>query len=99
MLYVDDLLLTGTSRSRIQAVQQALSERSEMVDLGLAHYFLGFQVTQTDTGISISQQKYALDLLHRFRMADYNPSPTPFQSGVTLTSSCTSPLCDATLYC
>lgn len=43
VLYVDDLLLTGTSRSRIQVVQQALSERFEMANLGLAHYFLGFK--------------------------------------------------------
>jgi len=47
-------------------MQQSLSSRFEMIDLGLTHYFLGLQVTQSDLSISLSQQKYALDLLERF---------------------------------
>ena len=31
-------------------------------------------------------------------MSDFNPSPTPFQSGVKLTMEFTTPLVDATLY-
>ena len=69
-----------------------------MIDLGLLHYFLGLQIPQIDLGIHLSQQKYTHDLLMNFDMADYKPSPFPFQSGVTLTSTCTTPLCDPTLY-
>jgi hypothetical protein len=43
-LYVDDLILNGSSSSMIQSIQQALMEQFDMTDLGLLHYFLGFQV-------------------------------------------------------
>jgi hypothetical protein len=58
-----------------------------MTDLGLLHYFLGLQVHQSSHGIFIYQEKYALDLLQRFGMVDCKTSPTPFQSGFTLTTS------------
>ena len=37
-------------------------------------------------------------MLHHFHMLDYKASPTPFQLDVTLSTSCSSPLVDATLY-
>jgi len=98
VLYVDDLILTGSSSSMIQSIQQALMGQFEMTDLGLLHYFLGLQVLQSSEGISIFQQKYALDLLQRFGMVDCKPAPTPFQSGVTLSASCSSPRNNPSLY-
>jgi hypothetical protein len=98
VLYVDDLILTGSSSSMIQSIQQALMGQFEMTDLGLLHYFLGLQVLQSSEGISIFQQKYALDLLQRFGMVDCKPAPTPFQSGVTLSASCSSPRINPSLY-
>ena len=62
------------------------------------HYFLGLQVLQTKEGIFLSQSKYACDLLRRFHMEDCTPAPSPFQSGVKLSATCTSPEVDATLY-
>lgn len=41
VLYVDDLILTGSSSSMIQNVQRQLTEQFDMTDLGLLHYFLG----------------------------------------------------------
>jgi hypothetical protein len=79
---VDDLILTGSSSSMIQSVQEALMGQFDMTDLGLLHYFLGLQVLQSSKGISIFQQKYALDLLQCFGMVDCKPAPTPFQSGL-----------------
>ena len=67
-----------------------------MTDLGLLHYFLGIEIFQSPSGITITQ--YALDLLSRFHMADCKPSPTPFLSGVKLEAQCSSPLVDGTLY-
>ena len=69
-----------------------------MVDLGHLHYFLGLQFLQTKGGIFLSHYKYACDLLHRFHMEDCKPAPSPFQSGVKIFSTCTSPKVDATLY-
>ena len=38
------------------------------------------------------------DLLRRFHMEDCKPAPSPFQYGVKLSATCTSPKVDATLY-
>eukprot|EP00253_Pinus_taeda_P021116 PITA_21116 len=69
-----------------------------MTDLGHLHYFLGLQVLQSKEGISHSHSKYACDLLRHFHMEYCKPTPSPFQSGVKLSVTCTSPEVDATLY-
>ena len=69
-----------------------------MTDLGLLHYFLGLQIWHMEDGMFLSQLKYAIDLLARFHISDYKSSHMPFQSGVKLTTKCTTPLVDATLY-
>jgi hypothetical protein len=53
---------------------------------------------QTNEGIFLSQSKYACDLLRRFHLDDCKPYPSPFQSGVKISTTCTSPEVDATLY-
>lgn len=98
VLYVDDVILTGSSSSMIQNVKEPLMGQFAMTNLGLLHYFLGLEAHQSSNGITIFQQKYALDLLQCFDMANCKPSSTPFQSGVILTASCTTPKVDPTLY-
>eukprot|EP00253_Pinus_taeda_P013207 PITA_13207 len=98
VLYVDDLILTGSDPNLINHVKSSLKQKFEMTDLGHLHYFLGLQVLQSKEGISLSQSKYACDILRLFHMEDCKPAPSPFQSGVKLSVSCTSPEVDATLY-
>eukprot|EP00253_Pinus_taeda_P023523 PITA_23523 len=98
VLYVDDLILTGSDPNLINHVKSSLKKKIEMTDLGHLHYFLGLQVLQSKEGISLSQSKYACDILRHFHMEDCKPAPSPFQSGVKLSVSCTSPEVDATLY-
>lgn len=69
-----------------------------MIDLGILHFSLCIQVLPLSDGICISQTKYVLDLLKCFKMDDCKACVTPFQSGVTLTKDCESPLVDITLY-
>ena len=69
-----------------------------MLDIGHLHYFLGLQVLQTKEGIFLSWSKYACDVLCLFHMEYCKPAPSPFQSGVELSTSYTSPKLDATLY-
>ena len=66
--------------------------------LGYLHYFLGLQVLQTQEGIFLSQSKYVCDLLRRFHMEDCKPALSPFQFGIKLSTTCTSPEVNATLY-
>jgi hypothetical protein len=98
VLYVDELILTGSDSKLLNHVKTSLKKKFEMTYLGFLHYFLGLQVFQTNAGIFLSQYKYAYDLLHHFHMDDCKPTPSPFQSGVKLTATCTSPKVDATLY-
>ena len=53
---------------------------------------------QTKEGIFLSQSMYTCDLLRRFHMEDCKPTPSPFQSRVKLSATCTSLEVDATLY-
>jgi hypothetical protein len=98
VLYVDDLILTSSDSKLLNHVKTSLKKKFEMTDLGFLHYFLGLQVLQTNEGIFLSRSKYACDLLCRFHMDDCKPTPSPFQSGVKLSATCTSPKVDATLY-
>eukprot|EP00253_Pinus_taeda_P002382 PITA_02382 len=79
-------------------VKSNLKKKSEMKNLGHLHYFLGLQVLQSKEGISLSQSKYAYDLLCHFHMENCKPTPSPFQSRAKLSVTCTSPKVDATLY-
>eukprot|EP00253_Pinus_taeda_P025347 PITA_25347 len=95
---LDDLLITGSSASAIATVKRALHDRFFMMDMGPLHFFLGLEISQDATGIKLSRAKYARDLLERFHMTDYKPTPTPFLSGVRLEDGGDTPLIDSTLY-
>eukprot|EP00253_Pinus_taeda_P019690 PITA_19690 len=73
ILYVDDLILTGSDPNLINHVKSKLKKKFEMTDLGHLHYFLGLQVLQSKEGIFLSQSKYACDLLRFFHMEDSSP--------------------------
>jgi hypothetical protein len=86
VLYVDDLILTSSDPKLINHVKSSIKNKFDMTDLGYLHYFLRLQVLQSKEGISLSQSKYAYDLLRHFHMEDCKPTPSPFQ----LDSSCLS---------
>jgi hypothetical protein len=56
VLYVDDLLITGSSDSVIVAVKNALHDRFSMSYMGPLHFFLGLEINQVDSGIKLSQE-------------------------------------------
>ena len=68
IIYVDDLIIIGSHKQRISSFMADLNREFEMTDLGLLHYFLGFEVWQTRKGIFLSQHKYCLEILRRFGM-------------------------------
>ena len=68
VLYVDDLLITGSSKDEIASLKDAMNHAFSMTDLGLLSQFLGLEIAQTKDGIKVHQSKYALDLLNKFKM-------------------------------
>jgi hypothetical protein len=67
LMYVDDLLLTGEEKIIIECKKKITAE-FEVKDLGLMHYFLGLEVSQSLERIFLNQGKYAVEILKRFDM-------------------------------
>lgn len=80
LIYVDDILLTGSSSIECNRILLLLQQRFAVKNLGDVSYFLGLQITRTPEGMFISQEKYAMDLLRRASMLDAKPTATPFVS-------------------
>ena len=66
VLYVDDLLITGSSKKEISSLKDAMNHAFSMTDLGFLSQFLGLEIVQSQHGIKVHQSKYALDLLNKF---------------------------------
>lgn len=90
LLYVDDMVTTGSNSSMLHSLIDRLAKEFSMKDLGDLHYFLGIEVVRNDKGLFLSQAKYALDLLTQAKMVDCKPISTPFLVGSHLTDSGTS---------
>jgi len=55
-----------------------------MTDLGLMKYFLGLEVIQGKDGIFVSQERYAEEILKKFKMTSCNPVSTLMEPGTKL---------------
>ena len=76
-LYVDDLLVTGSSMEQIDAFKREMKDVFEMSDLGKMTFFLGMEVKQKQNEIFICQHKYAKEILKKFNMEECKPKATP----------------------
>lgn len=81
LLYVDDIILTGSSDSLIESVINYLASRFAMKDLGALHYFLGIEAKRSSSSLELTQTKYTLSVLSKMKMLDCKPCSTPVSSG------------------
>ena len=61
-------------------------------------FFLGIEVQQSESGIFISQSKYASEVLKRFNMSNCKISPTPVITGLKLSKDGEGSTIDPTLF-
>ncbi|GJS79269.1 retrovirus-related pol polyprotein from transposon TNT 1-94 [Tanacetum coccineum] len=65
-IYVDDIIFGPTSTKLCKQFAKLMTQRYEMSMMGVLTYFLGFQIKQSERGISINQEKYVKDLLKKY---------------------------------
>ena len=70
LVYVDDVLVTGSNSSLTSQLLTYLHNRFSLRDLGTVSYFLGIRVTQHSDTLHLTQQKYIQDLLQKTQMVD-----------------------------
>ncbi|KAK6144629.1 hypothetical protein DH2020_021449 [Rehmannia glutinosa] len=98
LIYVDDIILTGTTLDAIQSVAASLHSQFALKDLGDLSFFLGIQATRTNNGLLLSQKRYITNLLNRTKMTDDKPIATPVPTSLKLSQHDGDPLSDPTLY-
>ncbi|KAK6161983.1 hypothetical protein DH2020_001824 [Rehmannia glutinosa] len=85
-IYVDDVLITGTSLEEIQRLKKYLNDLFTIKDLRNAKYFLGLEIFRNDAGTHLCQRKYVLDLLKDAGLLGCKPTSTPFSQGYNVTA-------------
>ena len=87
LIYVDDLIITGSCDSTTQAFKDYLSECFHMKDLVPLKYFLGIEVARNKKGIYFCQRKYVLDILNEAGLLGAKPTSFPLEHHHHLSTS------------
>ncbi|KAF7839276.1 putative mitochondrial protein [Senna tora] len=79
LLYVDDMIVTGSDEAEISSMRYDLSLRFDMKNLGEVDCFLGLEVEKISQGYVVTQCTYARTLLDRFDMREAKEKATPME--------------------
>jgi hypothetical protein len=83
-LYVDNILIFGTSLDVINEVKTFLWQSFDMKDLGETDVILNIMLNKGENGITLTQSHYMEKVLSRFVYKDIKASPTPYDSNLVL---------------
>jgi hypothetical protein len=97
-VYVDDLMITGTKDADVAAFKEEMNATFQMSDLGLLSFYLGIEVHQGDSGITLRQTAYAKHVVELAGLTDCNPSLIPMEERLKLSRDSTMEEVDATQY-
>jgi histone deacetylase 1/2 len=84
LVYVDDIVIAGSTSEAVDRLVHALAAVFPIKDMGKLDYFLGLEASYNSGGMTLTQRKYALDLLHRVNMENCNSAPTPLATSESL---------------
>ena len=77
-LYVNDMLIFGTSLEIVCETKKFLGSKFDMKDSGEAEVILGIKITRTPNGLNLSQEHYAEKILRKFEHFDCKLVSTPY---------------------
>uniref|UniRef100_A0AAV1TVQ6 Reverse transcriptase Ty1/copia-type domain-containing protein n=1 Tax=Peronospora matthiolae TaxID=2874970 RepID=A0AAV1TVQ6_9STRA len=88
LVYVDDVLVTGSSLELIAQTKNDLKTRFEMTDSGKCAFVLGIELLDGEDGsVTLCQRRYVDDILKRFGMDDCKAVASPVDMSSRLVSS------------
>ncbi|RVX21698.1 Retrovirus-related Pol polyprotein from transposon RE2 [Vitis vinifera] len=91
-------MFRSSDQNGIQKLKQHLFTHFQTKDLEKLKYFLGIEITQSSSGVVLSQRKYALDILEETDMLDCKLVDTPMDLNVKLIPGQGEPLGDPGRY-
>ena len=97
-VYVDDLLVAGSSKERILEFKDKMKSLFDMTDFGLLKSYLGIQVNQLEGEITLAQSSYARKILSDFNLLECNSSQTPLKVKTMLSQDDSKNPVDSTTY-
>uniref|UniRef100_A0AAV1U9T2 Reverse transcriptase Ty1/copia-type domain-containing protein n=1 Tax=Peronospora matthiolae TaxID=2874970 RepID=A0AAV1U9T2_9STRA len=88
LVYVDDVLVTGSSLELVAQTKHDLKTRFEMTDSGKCAFVLGIELLDGEDGsVTLCQRRYVDDILKRFGMDDCKAVASPVDMSSRLVSS------------
>ena len=97
-VYVDDIIFGSTKDELAHGFSKLMQAEFEMSMIGELTHFLGLQIRQQDSGIFLSQSKYAKNLMKKFGLEFSSSVRTPMSPNVKLTVDLLGKSVDPSLY-
>jgi hypothetical protein len=97
-VYVDDLVISGTKDMEVAAFKEEMKVTFQMSGLGPLSFYLGIEVHQDDSGITLRQIAYTKRVVELAGLTDCNPALTPMEEKLKLSRDSTTEELDATQY-
>ncbi|CAL1375794.1 unnamed protein product [Linum trigynum] len=98
LVYVDDILIAGSSLGDVEQVKIYLGREFKVKDLGELKFFLGLEVYRDHRGIFVNQRKYCVDLLDDVGYMEAKDCVSPVDYKVKLSAKQGEPLPNPEVY-
>ena len=100
MLYVDDLLIFGSSKERVAEIKVQLGQKYKMKDLGLVNRYLDIDFVHTTDGkVFLHQHNYTIELLKDCNIEPRMVETIPLLVGLVLEADTHTTSIDVSAYC
>lgn len=86
LVYVDDMLITGSHLELIESTKLILQQAFKMKDLGEIKYFPGIEFVRSKDGLLMHYKKYALELICDLGLGASKPAGTLLEVNTNITT-------------
>ena len=97
-VFVDDIIFGSTKDELAHEFSKLMQAEFKISMIGKLSHFLGLQIHQQESGIFISQSKYAKNLVKKFGLESASPVRTPMSLNVKLIVDLLGKSVDSSLY-